>query len=385
MASSRFDLPQLEDLGDLGGKRVLVRADLNTPLRSDDHGGRVVADDFRIRSVLPTLQFLVDGGAEVVCCSHLGRPKGKPDPALSMDPVRERLAALAPGVGLLENLRFHPEETTNDPAFVDQLVQGYDAYVNDAFGACHRAHASIVGPPQRLPSAAGRRLALEVSTLGGLLEEPDRPFVAIVGGAKVADKVGVIEALAVKADQVLIGGAMAFTFLVAMGHDVADSLVDRDSVRTCSDLLAKHGNLVIPTDATTMTSDQDFGSSEGGPGVPTTSGRDVPAGSRGLDIGPETASAYASIAGSAATVLWNGPMGAFEDPRFAGGTRAVAEALAASDGFSVIGGGDSAAAIATFGLADQVSFVSTGGGASLELIEHGDLPGIAALRGDYHD
>mgnify|MGYP006275338387 FL=1 len=178
---------------------------------------------------------------------------------------------------------------------------------------------------------------------------------------------------------------MAFTFLVAMGHDVADSLVDRDSVSTCSDLLAKHGNLVIQRDATTMTSDQDFGSPEGGPGVPTTSGRDVPAGSRGLDIGPETASAYASIAGSAATVLWNGPMGAFEDPRFAGGTRAVAEALAASDGFSVIGGGDSAAAIATFGLADQVSFVSTGGGASLELIEHGDLPGIAALRGDYHD
>lgn len=385
MASSRFDLPQLEDLGDLRGKRVLVRADLNTPLSTDGEGRRVVSDDFRIRSVLPTLEFLTAAGAEVVCCSHLGRPKGKADPALSMEPVRVRLGELAPGVGLLENLRFHPEETANDPVFADQLVAGFDAYVNDAFGACHRAHASIVGPPQRLPSAAGRRLALEVRTLGGLLEQPERPFVAIVGGAKVADKVGVIEALAVKADQVLIGGAMAFTFLVAMGHDVADSLVDLDSVGTCEQLLARHGNLVIPSDATVMDSDEPFGDPAGGPGLSSTAGRDVPAGSRGLDIGPETASSYAAIAGSAATVLWNGPMGAFEDPRFAAGTRAVAEALAAADGFSVIGGGDSAAAIATFGLADQVSFVSTGGGASLELIEHGDLPGIAALRGDYRD
>jgi len=383
--ASLFDLPSLEDLGDLQGAKVLVRADLNTPLGRDQHGARVVADDFRIQAVVPTLRYLVDAGAEVTCCSHLGRPKGSPDPDLTMEPVRERLGELVPGVGLLENLRFHSEESANDPAFVEQLVNGFDAYVNDAFGVCHRAHASVVGVPARLPSAAGRRLALEVRTLGALLEKPARPFVSIIGGAKVHDKVGVIRSLASKVDQLLVGGGMAFTFLVAMGHEVGDSLVDEESIETCRQLLDSFSNIVIPDDFLSMATTEAFGSPEGGSGQSSVSGRDIAKGERGLDIGPKTAERYASISSTAAIVLWNGPMGAFEDPRFSSGTRAVAEALARSDAFSVIGGGDSAAAVAAFGLEDQISFISTGGGASLELIEHGDLPGIAALRGDFQD
>lgn len=357
-------LPLLEDLPDPAGKRALLRADFNVPIED----GRIT-DDLRIRATLPTIRWLQDRGATVVACSHLGRPKGKPDPRWSMAPVRERLAALAPGVELLENLRFDPGEEANDPAFVDRLCAGMDLYVNDAFGACHRAHASIVGPPARLPSAAGRLLAREVEVLGGLLGSPRRPFVAILGGAKVSDKLGVIAALSARVDTLLVGGAMCFTFLLAAGHEVGDSLVEPDHVDACRELL---GRVVLPSDIVALGPD--------GAEV-RTFGTDLPPGWRGLDIGPGTAAAFADHLAGAATIFWNGPMGMYEDERFAAGTRAVAEAVAAARGFSVVGGGDSAAALARMGLADAVDHVSTGGGASLEFIEKGDLPGLAALRG----
>lgn len=356
-------IPALEDLPDPAGRRVLLRADFNVPVAD----GRVV-DDFRIRATLPTIEWLRERGALVVACSHLGRPKGRPDPRWSMEPVRARLAELAPGVELLENLRFDPGEEANDPAFVDRLCAGIDLYVNDAFGACHRAHASIVGPPARLPSAAGRLLAREVEVLGGLLDAPRRPFVALLGGAKVSDKLGVIGALLARVDTLVVGGAMCFTFLVAAGHRVGDSLVEPDHVEACRELLDR---VVLPVDFV----------AEGPGGEVATVGRDIPEGWRGLDIGPGSAAEFADRVAGAATVFWNGPMGMFEDERFAAGTRAVAEAVAAAHGFTVVGGGDSAAALARFGLADRIDHVSTGGGASLEFIERGDLPGLAALRG----
>lgn len=356
-------LPTLEDLPDPTGKRVLLRADFNVPIADGK-----VTDDFRIRATLPTIEWLRARGATVVACSHLGRPKGRPDPRYSMEPVRARLAELAPGVALLENLRFDPGEEANDPAFVERLCDGMDLYVNDAFGASHRAHASIVGPPTRLPSAAGRLLAREVEVLGGLLTGPQRPFVALLGGAKVSDKLGVIEALLERVDTLCVGGAMCFTFLLAAGHAVGASLVEPDSVDACRRLLDR---VELPTDIV----------AEGPGGEVATVGRDIPEGWRGLDIGPETAAAFAARMSEAATVFWNGPMGMFEDERFAAGTRTVAEAVAAAAGFTVVGGGDSAAALAQLGLADRVDHLSTGGGASLEFIERGDLPGLAALRG----
>lgn len=385
-------LPRLEDLPDVAGRRVLVRVDFNVPLE-DDGGVRRVADDFRIRAALPTLRWLLEHGAEVTACSHLGRPKGEPDPRFDMAPVRERLGELAPGVRLLENLRFSPGEATDDPAFVDELVAGHDAYVNEAFGASHRAHASIVGPPARLPSAAGRQLAREVEVLGGLLRSPARPFVAVVGGAKVADKLGVLESLTKKVDVLCVGGAMAFTFLVATGHRVGDSLLDEDHVDSCAKLLASGVEIVLPVDIVALESDQPFRDGKGGSSPsgdasgsggasdePKVVGPDVPAGWRGLDIGPKSAAAFGDVIAGAATVFWNGPLGVTEDERFASGTRKVAEAVAASPGFSVVGGGDSVRALDHLGLADRVDFLSTGGGASLEFLEKGDLPGLAALR-----
>ncbi|HLW46099.1 MAG TPA: phosphoglycerate kinase, partial [Acidimicrobiales bacterium] len=254
-------LPLLEDLPDVRGRRVLVRVDFNVPLEDDPGapGGRRVVDDFRIRTALPTLSWLLDRGAEVTACSHLGRPKGGPDPRLDMTPVRARLAELAPGVALLENLRFSPGETSDDPAFVDELVAGKDAYVNEAFGASHRAHASVVGPPSHLPSAAGRQLAREVEVLGGLLGAPKRPFVAVIGGAKVADKLGVLDALSKKVDVLCIGGAMAFSFLVAIGHRVGDSLVDPDQIESCAKLLASGVEIVLPVDILALESGEPFG------------------------------------------------------------------------------------------------------------------------------
>ncbi|MDQ6928587.1 MAG: phosphoglycerate kinase, partial [Actinomycetota bacterium] len=273
-----------------------------------------------------------------------------------------------------------PGEEANDPAFVDRLVEGHDLYVNDAFGASHRAHASVVGPPQHLPSAAGRLLAREVEVLGGLLDAPARPFVAVLGGAKVSDKLGVIEALLDKVDTLVIGGGMSFTFLAAQGHDIGDSLLQDDRIDACRKLLESGKTILIPTDAVALGPDGSIGSTDDPDDQVRAVGADIPDGWKGLDIGPETTAAFCEAISCAGTVLWNGPMGVFEDDRFAAGTRALAEAVANAPGFTVVGGGDSAAAIAKFGLDDRVDHVSTGGGASLELIEQGDLPGLAALR-----
>jgi phosphoglycerate kinase len=370
-----LNLPTLEDLPDPSGKRVLLRVDFNVPV-SD---GRI-DDDRRITAALPSIEWLEEHGAQVDACTHFGRPKGKPAPKYSLDPIRERLAELAPDVELLENLRFDPGEEANDPAFVDRLVEGHDLYVNDAFGASHRSHASVVGPPQRLPSAAGRLLAREVEVLAGLLDDPKRPFVAVLGGAKVSDKLGVIEALLDKVDTLLIGGGMSFTFLAAQGHDIGDSLLQEDRIDACRSLLASGKKILIPTDAVALGPDGSIGSTDDADDQVRAVGADIPDGWKGLDIGPETVAVFCEAVSGAGTVLWNGPMGVFEDDRFAAGTRALAEAVAGAPGFTVVGGGDSAAAIAKFGLDDRVDHVSTGGGASLELIEQGDLPGLAALR-----
>ena len=373
-------LPLLEDLPPLRGRRVLCRVDFNVPLRELPSGERVVEDDFRIVKSLPTLRWLQDQGADVVAASHLGRPKGAPDPRWTMEPVRARLDELLPGIELLENLRFFPGEMTNDPAFVDQLVEGCSAYVNEAFGVCHREHASVVGPPGRLPSAAGRWLAKEVQVLCGLLYKPGRPFVAVVGGAKVADKLGVLQTLAQKVDTLAIGGAMAFTFLRALGYDVGASLVDEERVKECRQLLESGTPIILPTDVVALSPGGGWGSEDEPSGEVRVFGQNIPEGWTGLDIGPETAEAFARAIDRAKTVLWNGPVGVVEDPRFSAGTASVARAVATSPGFTVVGGGDSANALERLGLADRITFLSTGGGASLELVEQGDLPGLAALR-----
>jgi phosphoglycerate kinase len=370
-----MSVPTLEDLGDLDGRRVLLRADFNVPLADGE-----ITDDFRIRAALPTIEWLQGQGATVTACTHLGRPKGAPDPKYSVEPVRRRLAELAPGVELLDNLRFDPGETGNDPAFVQRLIDGQDAYVNDAFGASHRSHASIVGPPQFLPSAAGRLLEREVEVLLPLRSDPTRPFVVILGGSKVSDKLGVIEALSEVADTLVIGGGMCFTFLAAQGHQIGDSLVERDQVDTCRRLLDSGIDLRIPTDITALSPEGQIGDPEAG-GEVRQLGADLPDGWKGLDIGPGTAAEFGDLVAEARTIFWNGPMGVFEDPRFAAGTRAVAQAMAEARGFTVVGGGDSAASLDAFGLAGDIDHVSTGGGASLELLENGDLPGLEALRG----
>ena len=363
-------IPTLTDLGDVTGKRVLVRTDFNVPI---DNGE--IVDDFRIRAALPTIEWLTSRGAHVVCASHLGRPKGQPNPKYSMQPVRQRLAELAPGVELLENLRFNPGEEGNDPQFVTTLIEGIDAYVDDAFGACHRAHASIVGPPRTLPSAMGLLMQKEVDVLLGLRNNPKRPFVAVLGGAKISDKLGVVEALLEVVDELVIGGAMCFTFLAALGNPIGESLWEPDQVDTCRRLLADSAaggkTIHLPEDLVGVDVAGNF----------STFGIHLPDGAKGLDIGPGTAAAFSDVIMEARTVFWNGPMGMFEDPRFAAGTRTVAQAMADTKAFTVVGGGDSAAALAQFGLDDEVDHVSTGGGASLELLEFGDLPGLEALRG----
>ncbi len=375
-------LPLLEDLPDIRGTRVLVRVDFNVPLsRSSEDGAATIADDFRIRAALPTLQWLTDRGASATACTHLGRPNGKADPRFTVGPVRERLAELAPGVELIENLRFDPGEEANDPAFVAWLVDDFDAYVNDAFGASHRAHASIVGPPGVLPSAAGRLLSREVEVLGGLLAGPPRPFVAVVGGAKVADKLGVLRSLIEQVDVLIVGGGMSYTFLAAKGRSVGSSLLDPSSIEDCRALIELAGDrLLLPIDIVALAPGGSIGDGDNGTGGYTVVEGDIPEGYEGVDIGPDTREFFARPLEEAKTVFWNGPVGAFEDDRFALGTRAVAEAIVRSSAFSVVGGGDSAAALDRFGLEGEVGFVSTGGGASLELLEHGDLPGLAALR-----
>jgi phosphoglycerate kinase len=335
-------LPLLEDLGDVRGKRVLVRTDFNVPMSGADDA-RVIVDDFRIVSALPTINYLTDRGATVVCASHLGRPKGAPSAKYSMAPVRVKLAEIAPGVELLENLRFNPGEEANDPKFVAELVAGFDFYVDDAFGATHRAHASIVGPPKTLPSAAGRLLQREIEVLGAMREKPNRPFVAVLGGAKVSDKIGVIEALQERVDAFIIGGGMCFTFLAAKGYPVGDSICQPELIDVCKKLLDGKVPIHLPEDIAGL----DAG------GVYATYGIRLPKGAKGM----------------------------FEDARFANGTRTVAQAMADTKAFTVVGGGDSAAALAQFKLDDEVDHVSTGGGASLEYLELGDLPGLEALRG----
>lgn len=382
-----MDLPILEDLPPVAGKRVLVRCDFNVPISNG-----VITDDLRIRLPIETLTWLLDHGAsKLTVCSHLGRPKGKPDPKYSIAPVREHLMELLRAKGadtsrveLLENLRYNAGEEGNDPDFAKSLVENQDLYVDDAFGAAHRAHASIVGPPQFLPSAAGRVLAREVEVLDGLLQEPARPFVAVLGGAKVSDKLGVIDALLEKVDTVLVGGGMCFTFLASEGHATGGSLLEHEFVENCKRLLVSaHANgkrIVLPTDIVALSPDGAFGAGKEPSGELREVGQDVPDGWLGLDIGPGTAAAFADEIAEAATVFWNGPMGVFEDPRFAAGTSTVAEAVASTNAFSVVGGGDSASALKKFGLDGKVDHLSTGGGASLELIEKGDLPGLAALR-----
>jgi phosphoglycerate kinase len=382
------------------GRRVLVRVDFNVPLREGEHGEVEVADDTRIRAALPTIEELRSRGARVGLLSHLGRPHGERDPALSMAPVAARLreltaaeVLLAPGVIgeevraaserlgagqllLLENLRFEPGEERNDPEFARALAQLGDLYVNDAFGAAHRAHASTEGLAQLLPSAAGRLLEREVRVLTRLIEHPQRPLVAILGGAKVSDKITVIERLIDIADTLLIGGAMCFPFLRAQGHAVGSSLCEQQDTELARALLARAGGAAIelPSDLVIARDLSEQAERRVLDGV------EVPAGWMGLDIGPATAARYAETIARAGTVFWNGPMGAFELAPFAAGTRAVAEAVAAAPGLTVVGGGDTDAALAHFGLEHHVDHVSTGGGATLELLEGKALPGVQALE-----
>ena len=379
-------LRTIDDL-DVAGKRVLVRADFNVPLN-----GGAIADDFRIRAALPTLIELRErGAAQLVLCSHLGRPKGAPDPKYSLAPVAARLSellgagvALAPNpdgpvpagapVVLLENLRFHPGETTNDAAFAKALAAMADVYVNDAFGAAHRAHASVAHVATELPAAAGRLLEKEIAVLSGLLESPERTFVAVLGGAKVSDKLKVIENLLGVVDRLLIGGAMCFTFYAAQGLEIGKSLFEPDQVETVKRLMAEAGDkLMIPADVVVAR--------EPKAGVTATEVKAdaIPADQAGYDIGPEACRAYVDAIRGAATVFWNGPMGIFEVPPFDKGTRAVAAAIAKGGAYSVVGGGDSALALDRFGYADGIDHVSTGGGASLELLEGRDLPGLVPL------
>jgi phosphoglycerate kinase len=370
-------LASYERWGNLEGKHVLVRVDFNCPVALVD-GRLEVTDDFRIRATLPLFEDLLARGASVTACTHFGRPNGQVVEEFSVEPVRRRLNELCPGITLMENLRFNPGEESNDPAFGASLVDGFDYYINEAFSASHREHASIMVPPTLLPSAAGPNLLREVSTLESLLQNPERPFVSIVGGAKVKDKLGIVKVLSQKADTVIVGGGMAYTFEVVEGRTIGGSLFDASYLEVCAELL-QTGKIAIPSDSVGLPLGVPFGP-EGGPDAVQNFGANIPDGFEGFDIGPESIERFTAIIAGAATILWNGPMGVFEDPRLAVGTKAVAEAIAASSAVSVIGGGDSVAAIQMFGLEDQVSFVSTGGGASLEFVELGDLPGIRALR-----
>lgn len=369
-------LPSVDSLGDLTGKAVLVRVDFNCPVETIN-GVTQVSDDFRIRAAIPLFKDLQSRGASVTACTHFGRPNGQSDPRYDVAPIRRHLESLIGGVALLENLRFSPGEESNDPVFGASLVEGFDAYVNEAFGACHRPHASIMFPPTVIPSAAGPNLRREVDTLLNTLTRPERPFVAIVGGAKVADKIGITKVLVDRADTVVIGGGMAFTFWKAMGWPIGDSLVDESRVDEVRELLAT-GRVLLPTDVWCLPTGVPFGT--GGQHEPVLRSCEVAEGEMGLDVGPESIATFRGILESASTVLWNGPMGVFEDPRFERGTRSVAEVLASIRGTTVVGGGDSAAAVEKFSVAEHMDFISTGGGASLELLEFGDLPGLRALR-----
>jgi phosphoglycerate kinase len=377
----------LDDL-DVAGKRVFVRVDFNVPLE-----GERITDDTRIRAALPTIERLRSSGARLLLAAHLGRPKDR-EPELSLRPAADRLGelldaevTLAPSLDdvpdgdlvMLENVRYEPGETKNDPELARRYAALADVYVDDAFGAAHRAHASTVGVAELLPSAAGMLLQREVETLTGILEAPEAPLVAILGGAKVTDKIGVIEAFLDRAQTILIGGAMCFPFFKAQGHSVGSSLCEEEGIEPATRALAaaeeKGCRLLLPED---LVLGREFAADTE---TQALDGADVPDGWMGLDIGPRSAEFYAQEIAGAGTVFWNGPMGAFELAPFAAGTRAVAEAVANARGTTVVGGGDSAAALAAFGLDDKVDHLSTGGGASLELIEGKTLPGVEVLGG----
>lgn len=374
----------LDDLGDVAGKRGVVRVDFNVPLREG-----VITDDTRIRAALPTIEALRSKGAKLVLLAHLGRPKNR-EPEFSLAPVAARLGELLEtevpvaadfdsvpdgDVVMLENVRYFTGETKDDPALAQQYAGLGDFYVNDAFGAAHRAHASTHGVAKLLPSAAGLLLQREVQTLETILENPDRPLVAIVGGAKVTDKIGVLDAFLARAETILIGGAMCFPFFKAQGHDVGSSLCEDEGIEPARRVLAEGGDKVLlPQD---LTLGREFSADTE---VRATNGVDVESGWMGLDVGPRTAERYTEVIATAGTVFWNGPMGAFELKPFSAGTKAVAEAVAKAPGTTVVGGGDSAAAIKQFGFADDVTHLSTGGGAALELLEGKTLPGVEVLR-----
>jgi len=388
-----FEKKTIRDI-DVSGKRVLVRVDYNVPIKDGK-----VGDDTRIRAAMPTLNYLLDHGAAVILCSHLGRPKGGPDPKFSLKPVAEHLSslvgkpvafaedcvgpvaetaakALKPGgILLLENTRFHPEEEKNDLELARKMASLADIYVNDAFGSAHRAHSSTEGVARFIPAVAGFLMEEEIRYLGQAIANPKRPFVAILGGAKISDKIDVIRNLLGKADTVLIGGGMANTFFKAQGYPIGDSLVEEEALDTARELLSEGSTrLRLPVDVVLGDKFDAEAESRIIPMGP------VPDGWRILDVGPETVAAFAKVIAGAGTVVWNGPMGVFEFPKFANGTFGVARAVANSQAISIIGGGESVAAITAAGLADKITHVSTGGGASLEMLEGKVLPGLAALQ-----
>jgi phosphoglycerate kinase len=388
----------VEDV-DVRGKRVLARVDFNVP--QDEHGH--ITDDTRIRAALPTIRYLIDRGAKTILVSHLGRPKGV-TPKYTLEPVSARLEELLgqpvelldddigdavqsaisemkPGdVVLLENVRFYPEEEKNDPAFARKLASLADVYVNDAFGTAHRAHASTEGVAHYLPAVAGFLMQKELDYLGGALEHPKRPFVAILGGAKVKDKIGVIRQLLTKVDTLIIGGGMAYTFLHAKGWQIGKSLLDNSNIDFCKEILAGAGSKILLPDDVVITNANPFDVGQDACETRVVPSSEIPADWEGADIGPKTIAKFGAAIAVAGTVVWNGPMGIFEFSKFANGTRAIAQALADSGAVTIIGGGDSAAAVQQMGFADSMTHISTGGGASLEFLEGTPLPGVVALQ-----